>query len=130
MLLITFVVISTLFIIQLATFANAAHPISVVPKPQEAEALDQQFELMSKTRIVTADESLRPIAGYLAAHLSPATGFHPQVVTESAAASDIKLTTTCTDETLGEEGYALSCGAAGVVIRAPNASGVFYGVQT
>src|SRR4051794_16913967 len=119
MLLITLVVISTLLMIQLATSANGAHPISVVPKPQEAKALHQQFELLSKTRIVIADESLRPVAGYLAAHLSPATAFHPQVITEFADASDIKLTTTCTDETLGVEGYTLSCGAAGVVISSP-----------
>jgi hexosaminidase len=127
---IIFILMSTFVVLLLATSANAAGPISVVPKPQQAKALDEQFELTNKTRIVIADESLQPIAEYLAAHLSRATGFSPQVVTESAKASDIHLTTMSSDRTLGDEGYTLSCGAAGVAISSPRATGVFYGVQT
>ncbi|MGH9694215.1 MAG: glycoside hydrolase family 20 zincin-like fold domain-containing protein, partial [Bryobacteraceae bacterium] len=88
------------------TFLTLAQAQNIVPKPQEIKAgEDEPFALTSKTRITIVDETMRPIAEYLAAHLQPATGFFLQVVTEKPAAGDIQLTNLYSDIALGDEGY-------------------------
>ena len=104
---------------------------NIVPKPQETKAGDDEpFELTARTRITIADETMRPIAEYLASHLEPATGFHLPIVMEKPAAGDIQLTNLYADANLGDEGYAINCGKPGVAISAPKLAGLFYGVQT
>src|SRR5581483_7662694 len=75
------------------TLAIVAHAQNVVPKPQEMKpGSDDPFELNSKTRITIVDETMRPIAEYLAAHLQPATGFNLSIVMEQPKPGDIQLT--------------------------------------
>jgi hexosaminidase len=111
--------------------ATLAHAQTIVPKPQEiTPGSDDPFELTGKTRITIVDESMRPIAEYLAARLEPATGFHPSIVMEQPAPGDIQLTNLYSEASLGDEGYSINCGKPGVVICAPKLAGLFYGVQS
>jgi hexosaminidase len=120
--------IAGVLVMTLATIASAQ---DVVPKPQEiTKGDDAPFVLSNKTRITIVDESMRPVAEYLAAKIAPATGYDLQIVMEQPAAGDIQLTNLYAEQKLGEEGYSLNCGKPGVVISAPKLAGLFYGAQT
>ncbi|MDB6110066.1 MAG: Beta-N-acetylhexosaminidase, partial [Pedosphaera sp.] len=70
---------------------------------------------------------------YLAATLRKSTGYEFGVVTNAGAGpvhASILLTTVNALPALGAEGYELTVAPDAVVIRAPAAAGVFYGVQS
>ena len=54
--------------------SRGAEAPAIVPKPQEMNLRDGQFELTPQSRICIADESLKPIGEYLASHLKAVTG--------------------------------------------------------
>jgi hexosaminidase len=70
---------------------------------------------------------------YLADLLRPATGFAlkmKRVAGKETEANCIALLIAPDKSSLGEEGYALSVRKDRVIIRAPRAAGIFYGIQT
>jgi hexosaminidase len=82
---------------------------------------------------ISADPVSQPCAQYLAAQLFKSTGwqFAPGTTTSGLPIRNgILLTTANANTNLGPEGYELTVMPDSVVVRAPGAAGVFYGVQT
>ncbi len=104
--------------------------ISLIPQPVRLERQRGAFSLRADTAIV-ADSALTPAARFLADSLAPATGFSLPV-SEPAAdrPNTIRLELDSSLERLGGEGYRLEVAPEQVRIRAPQALGAFYAVQT
>src|SRR5262245_26976664 len=123
--------------------AGAVAAPSIVPLPQQMQVLPGLFTLcpsqpipgvpaQALTRILV-DGAAQETGEYLATILFRSTGYKFQIVTNGAASAvkhAILLTTTNANSSLGAEGYELTVAPDSVVIRAPAAAGVFYGVQT
>ncbi|MDX6280940.1 MAG: hexosaminidase, partial [Kribbellaceae bacterium] len=103
----------------------------IIPVPvKQTAGTGQPWELTGKSRIVVSGNALAATAEVLAGYLRPATGFVLPVVTGSATASDIALSTgpvsgLPADKTA--EGYSLTISSAGAKIVAPQPHGLFNG---
>lgn len=120
-----------------------ASPAALVPLPQQMTLQPGAFTLcppqairgaptVAPTKIVV-DALARQTGEYLALTLFKSTGYRFEVATNSGAIpvpQAILLTTNDTLASLGPEGYELTIETNSVVIRAPAAAGLFYGVQT
>jgi hexosaminidase len=108
---------------------------AIVPLPQKIESRPGVFGLKTgqrETKIV-ADAACKNEAQYLAGELHRITGTEFKVGMASngpRADGDILLTVKDAHASLGPEGYELKVTPESVVIRAPDAAGVFYGIQT
>ena len=109
--------------------------ISIIPRPVALEKTAGNFTISKATTIVvesTDPESIR-VANMLAERLKTAVGISLNVV-EAEKYSPLKnvilFTTIDSDATLGNEGYELSVSRDNVLIKAPAAAGLFYGMQT
>ena len=105
---------------------TAVSSLAVIPQPVEMKETGGEWELKKNAVIAFADVGARPSAELLAAQLRPATGFRLPV--ESGLKGDIVFQT-LEDGSLGQEGYELLV-TDYVSIKAPEASGLFYGSQT
>src|SRR5205823_2729608 len=82
---------------------------------------------------ILVDGAGRETGEYLATTLFKSTGYRFQISTNwsgTAVPQAILLTTNSALTNLGSEGYELTVAADSIVIRAPAAAGLFYGVQT
>ena len=109
--------------------------ISVIPKPMETKHTGGHFTIKDKTAIYFQGDSAgaKTVAEYLSETLRPATGLSLVVLEQSKAKPPLDsflLTTENSDCGLANEGYELTVTENGVVLRAPNQAGLFYGVQT
>jgi hexosaminidase len=98
----------------------------------EATPLEGAFSLPATTCIM-ADKNAEAVAIYLRDLLSPAADLDIETIkssNEDAQADTILLTASGSDKSLGSEGYELEVTPAAIAIRAPEAIGLFYGVQT
>ncbi|MGD8457047.1 MAG: family 20 glycosylhydrolase, partial [Anaerolineales bacterium] len=113
---------------------NFQPAISIIPKPASMEIGAEFLNITSETKIVIPQENdeLLRIANYLAASLSPATGFPFDIAltTEVTGTGNIYFLIEEGKEELGREGYELSVRQEGVFITAPQPAGIFWGVQT
>jgi len=110
----------------------AADGLALIPQPVEMEIESGQFALTPATKVLfcKGDARLADAADYLASRLSLAFGAQVTAVpTEAvdAVSGAILMTTAGADPKLGDEGYLLTVTGKGVVIRAPQAAGAFYG---
>lgn len=109
--------------------------IAIIPQPVSLERQDGQFAFTAQTRIEAADpdpDALR-VANFFAAHIRQVTGYAALAQTTAAATRTnvISFSLNKTEEApLGNEGYLLEVGAAGVVVKANKPAGLFYGMQT
>ncbi|MDP6524876.1 MAG: beta-N-acetylhexosaminidase [Kiritimatiellia bacterium] len=103
----------------------------IVPYPQAINAIQGAGFVCTRDTVIRyhAETSRQP-AEMLAAALRPATGFTLPVAKGGSIPAGILLTTENADAALGSEGYALRVTSDGIVVRAPNAAGLFYGGQT
>ena len=110
---------------------QAAGPaIAIVPRPVQVTARPGAFRLTART-VIWTDRASAPIGRALAHYLEPATGFALRVAGGAAApAGSISLSRDPSLKRLGAEGYVLDVRRSGIVVRAPEAAGLFYGVQT
>ncbi|MEV4560838.1 beta-N-acetylhexosaminidase [Kitasatospora sp. NPDC049285] len=105
--------------------AAAAFPNTVVPAPVSATTDGSTFTLGSAATIGSDDAG---VAGYLATTLRASTGFALPV--SAGAGGSIALQLSGAPAQVGPEGYQLTAGPTGVVIRADQPAGLFHGVQT
>jgi hexosaminidase len=105
-------------------------PFPIIPRPAEIEPGTDQFVLTTET-VIVVDESNRWNAAYLQDLLSPPTGFPlPIQLDEPRRTNAIRLLSGDDHAGLGREGYRLVVSPTEVTIEAPQAAGVFYGIQT
>ncbi len=108
------------------------HVPALVPLPRRLEARPGAFDFGPGTRIL-ADAPLRETAGYLREALRKATSLELPAGELGGAANPqgaIVLTTNSANPNLGAEGYQLTATTGSIRIRAPQAAGAFYGVQS
>jgi hexosaminidase len=106
--------------------------LAIIPEPVKTITKPGQFILPKNVTIQAASsKEMSPVTDYLKKKLSGATGALITVKSKFAVPATIKLLlSTKADTVLGKEGYQLWVGAKGVVIRANEPAGLFYGVQT
>lgn len=90
---------------------------SIIPKPQKYDALDSSFKVSANTAIICAD-GLEKAKAYLASFLE---------TNDNASADGIRFEK---DGSLKAEGYALTVSGSGIVVRASDENGAFYGAVT
>ena len=96
-------------------------------------ATGSSFSITESTGIYVQGEvsELASIGAYLAAQLSPATGFDFPVNKTEAAPKNGNIHLVISDNTeLGEEGYELNITEDLLTISANKPAGIFYGIQT
>lgn len=106
--------------------------VSIIPQPQSVRLDSGSFQIKTDTRIVAGPQA-QDVASYLAQILRPATGFALPIASETSDANDgntITLSITNSLDNLGPEGYELVINPEHIQLRASQANGLFYGVQT
>jgi hexosaminidase len=125
------------------TFAGETGMPPIIPIPQKVERHEGVFELRTERRVlglrvhpatkIVVDAGSEEIGRYLAAQFLKSTGYQIEVRTRVEAVTgkgNILLTNRGAKTGLGPEGYELTVAPDSVVIRASEAAGVFYGVQS
>ncbi len=103
---------------------------TVIPLPLRVTKLEGSFVLDAKTQVIYTDGRAKQSAEMLAQALRPATGYLLPVKTGEVGPNAIVLRIKGSDQSLGKEGYAMTIGTNGIVIRAPETTGLFYGWQS
>jgi len=134
-------IISIAIIVAIVSFFSSCnnsrkiHQISIIPRPERISIWDGNFELSSKTRILTESGSveMQKLGKYLAKIINNATAFNIRVSDISEAKSIdnvIILSSNFSDEKLGDEGYKLQVDPTKITIQSNEPAGVFYGIQS
>jgi hexosaminidase len=116
----------------LIPLGSTAHALPLIPQPAKMRVFKGAFTLSPST-VVLFDQNTMDNGAYLVDLLRPATGFvlkMKRVAGKETEANCIALLIAPDKSSLGEEGYALSVRKDRVIIRAPRAAGIFYGIQT
>jgi hexosaminidase len=106
--------------------------LAIIPEPVKTIIKKGQF-ILPKQVVIQAGAAvdLKPVTAYLKNKLTASTSALVTVKNTFAAPATIKLLLyTKPDTSLGKEGYHLLVSTKGVVIRANEPAGLFYGVQT
>ena len=115
------------------SFGQAAKSgLAIIPEPVSTIVKPGSF-VLPKHVVIEAGSSaeLKLVTAYLKTKLSTSTGALVSIKNAGATPATIKLTLNAkTDAELGKEGYHLWVGAKGIIIRANEPAGLFYGVQT
>jgi len=124
-------------VLVLSSMAPGAEPTgrpplpSIVPRPVRMEVCDGTFRFTPATRVIAGGRAAREAAKLIDA-LAPAMGF--RLKQEEASSSPGNTVSLGIDRSLhdavGDEGYALEAAPGRVTLRAPEAAGLFYGIQT
>lgn len=117
----------TLMLTVAAAVSVSAKPYSIVPVPTAMKAENGTFSLSKKTPIVTGNEGMLA-ATYLQEAIKTQCGFDIQI-NPSKTENPVKFTI---DKSagVGKEGYSLDITGDKIEIKAEDAAGLFYGVQT
>ncbi|MEV8361275.1 beta-N-acetylhexosaminidase [Streptomyces niveus] len=117
----------------------AARPLGdVVPVPASVRPGGTPYTLTPSTRIRVDEDSreARRVGTYLAALLRPSTGYDLRITDDDRGRAHgrgddgIRLRLSPGDRALGDEGYRLESGRAGVTLTAREPAGLFHAVQT
>ncbi|PWE00546.1 family 20 glycosylhydrolase [Marinilabilia rubra] len=106
--------------------------LSIIPLPKEMKVGSGHFELTANTKITISQENeeVKSVTNYLSELISPSTGFSPDVG-KSATAESNAIHLALKPKMKGNKGvYLMEVTNDGVLIEAPDAIGLFYGVQS
>src|SRR5688572_14191370 len=109
--------------------------ISIIPAPEQMVMTNVSYTITPKTKIIVEHgnpDALR-VANMLAEKFQTAAGFALSVMEtkkNSSVENSILFSTINADTSLGREGYELSVTNERVVIKAAEATGMFYAMQT
>jgi hexosaminidase len=106
--------------------------LAIIPEPVSTVINKGQFVLPKHVTIyASTGASVKSVTDYLENKLATSTGVLVTVNSSSSAPATIKLLLyKKPDAALGKEGYHLSVSAKGVIIKANEPAGLFYGLQT
>ncbi|HWF02716.1 MAG TPA: family 20 glycosylhydrolase, partial [Candidatus Angelobacter sp.] len=125
---------TVLSLLTASAFAGETLPPAIIPLPQKMAMHEGVFKLRPETDILVDDASMET-GRFLANCVNKSTGYRLKPRLQSRAKGQptkgsIVLTTQGANTSLGTEGYELTVKPDSVFIRATDAAGVFYGVQT
>lgn len=106
--------------------------ITIIPNPVEQVEREGKFVLNDET-IIECDAELRNIGEYLKKMLIPATGVNVKIKIfrqKDYSNNSIVIKINKELKNLGTEGYNFQITRKNILISAPAASGVFYGIQS
>ena len=106
------------------TFSEDA--ISIVPKPSKMAIAEGSYTFSKDTKISVENDDQKPAAKYLSDLFENAAGFALPISESKDNASIVFIK----DETLKPEAYTLEVTPEKITIKASDAPGYFYGVQT
>ncbi|MDF2434203.1 MAG: hexosaminidase [Mucilaginibacter sp.] len=106
--------------------------LAIIPEPVSVITKKGEFILPKHVMIVAAPGAdLKLVTSYLKNKLTTSTGALVTTKNSAKIPATIKLTLNIkADTALGKEGYHLWVGKKGILIRANEPAGLFYGVQT
>ena len=106
--------------------------LAIIPEPVKVVTKPGQFTLPKRVLVQAGSQAeLKPVTDYLKNKLAAATGTQVSIRSQFTAQATIKLSLyEKADTTLGKEGYHLWVNKKGIIIKANQAAGLFYGVQT
>src|ERR1700722_19269798 len=108
--------------------------LAIIPQPVSEQLTGGHFVLPASILIETRNlqyQGLGPALENLGMHLTLPTGYKIKITSQPSPAATIHLIINQTaDNKLGKEGYTLTVTPRSVVIRANQAAGIFYGIQT
>jgi len=124
-----FLILTGVMLVQLPAFALNLSPV-IIPNIQQWTGGTGTFTYPSAGRICYEQDALATTANTLKDDILGFTNVtHTVVKTDTPAVGDIFLTLTCTDPTIGTEGYLMDI-ATYVKISANADAGAFYGTRT
>lgn len=106
------------------TFSN--DEVSIVPKPSEIVIAEGSYKFTKETKISVANDAQKPAAKYLSDLFKTAIGDSITIVNTKEDNGVIFSE----DKSLTREAYTLEVTPKKIVIKASDAGGYFYGVQT
>lgn len=115
------------FVFILLNSIVSAQNIAIIPQPVSLKTLKGNFRLTAQTTIGYSQSAAKPMAELLATRLNAPTGYRLKVQRQGLIQLSLN---TRPDTNLGKEGYTLDVGVQNIRIRANEAAGLFYGVQT
>ena len=122
-------VVSTLF--TFSVFSQTNREIAIIPEPVSIQQTQGTFTLPTRVSIYSSNpEVLKQSTAVLRQHFKTAAGITASTGTASAASTISLLLNSSATSSLGKEGYQLTVTPKNITIRANEAAGVFYGVQT
>lgn len=109
--------------------------ISIIPRPSLIEELAGHFEIREGFFLVVDmnNSEIRNTAEFFAGKLRKAPALEVPVrdTQEAVLTADVlELRINKEDKDLGREGYSLEIGKESIILEAPEAPGLFYGIQT
>jgi N-acetyl-beta-hexosaminidase len=122
-------VVSMLF--TCSVFSQTSREISIIPEPVSIQQTKGNFILPTKVSIYSSNpEVLKQSTEVLKQHFRTAAGLTTSNGSTSTTATISLQLNSSPNNTLGKEGYQLTVTPKNITIRANEAAGVFYGVQT
>ncbi len=114
-----------------SSFAQPADAIAIIPEPVSIKKGSGSYTLPNHI-IVEAPQvnELKTTLDFLEERLTVPTGFKVSVIQKSGSPTIRLLLNKTADAAIKKEGYALSVTGKGIVIRANEPAGLFYGAQT
>ncbi|MXV16455.1 family 20 glycosylhydrolase [Hufsiella ginkgonis] len=104
--------------------------VKLIPEPVKVTEHPGRFTLPRQITIQAAGTGIAPVTSFLGQKLAVATGYTVKTTGKPSAATIRLILTTKNDPEIGKEGYHLTSSAAGIIIRANQPAGLFYGAQT
>lgn len=123
-----FIVLMAIFCAPLMLMAADFEQVSIIPKPTTIQ-LGKRSYAISKDLVIYAKNKAVAIADILSVHLQT-SGIHVSLHADQRAYADITLVIDDDLPEISPDAYHLSVTATGVLIKANNQAGLFYGAQT
>lgn len=117
-----------------AVLASCGAPVNseldIVPRPVSEKVRAGEFVIMSDFKIVLVeeDEGARLVADHMAAYLKKSTGINADIIVGAPGFNTLCLQNGVSG--IEPEGYQLTVRPDGIVLKAHDGAGLFYGVQT